>query len=62
MYDYPHWLDRSVDKNVIDAQHRKSRRERSNRFGRWYEVAHIAKMVTKHAIWPRTAQTIEVAE
>ena len=62
MYVYPQWLDRLVDENMIDSEHRKSRREGANWFGCPNEFAHIAQMAVKCAIWPRTGQTVEVAE
>src|SRR6478735_3668277 len=62
MYDYAQWLDRPVDENMIDSQKRKSRREGANWFRCSNEFTHIAQMVVKCAIWPRTAQTVEVAE
>ena len=62
MYGYAHWLDRPVHENVVDSQHRKSRRECANGFGRSNEFAHIAQMPVKGAIWSGTAQTVEVAE
>ena len=62
MYGYAQWLDRPVDENMIDSQHRKSRREGANWFRRSNEFAHIAQMAVKCAIWSRTAQTVEVAE
>ena len=62
MYGYAQWLDRPVDENMIDSQHRKSRREGANWF-RWSnEFAHIVQMALKRAIWSRTTQTVEVAE
>ena len=62
MYGYAQWLDRPVDENMIDSQHRKSRRESANGSRRLNEFAHIAQMAVKCAIWSRTAQTVEVAE
>jgi hypothetical protein len=62
MYGYAHWLGCAVNENVIDSQHRKSRRECSNWSGRSNEFAHIAQMPVKGAIWSRTTQTVEVAE
>ena len=62
MYPYAPWLDRAVDENVIDSQHRKSRREGANWFRRSNEFADIAQVAVKCAIRPRTAQTVEVAE
>ena len=62
MYGYAQWLDRPVDENMIDSQHRKSRREGANGSRRLNEFAYIAQMAIKCAIWSRTAQTVEVAE
>jgi len=62
MYGYAQWLERPVDENMIDSEHRKSRREGPNWFRCLNEFAHIAQMAVKCAIWPRTAQTVEVAE
>jgi len=62
MYCYASWLDRAIDENVIDTQHRKSRREGANRIGCPDQFAYIAQMPFKCEIWSRTAQTIEVAE
>src|SRR6476620_920936 len=62
MYGYAQWLDRPVDENMIDSQHRKSRRESANGFRCSNEFAGIAQMAVKCAIWSRTAQTVEVAE
>ncbi len=61
MYGYAQWLDGSIDENMIDSQHRKSRREGANGSRRLYEFAHISQMAVKCAIWSRTAQTVEVA-
>ena len=62
MYGYAQWLERPVDENMIDSQHRKSRREGANESRRLNEFAHIAQIAVKRAIWSRTAQTVEVAE
>jgi hypothetical protein len=62
MYGYVQWLDRPVNENVIDSQHRKSRRECANGLGRSNEFAHIAQMPVKCSIGSRTAETVEVAE
>src|SRR6476619_6739836 len=47
---------------MIDSQHRKTRREGANWFRRSNEFADIAQMAVKGAIWPRSAQTVEIAE
>src|SRR4249919_2310198 len=62
MYGYTQWLDRPVNENMIDSQHRKSRREGANWFRCSNEFAHIVQMAVKRAIWSRSAQTVEVAE
>src|SRR6476660_647723 len=62
MYGYAQWLERLVDENMIDSQHRKSRRESANGSRRSNEFAHIVQMGVKGGILPRTARTIEVAE
>ena len=62
MYGYAQWLERPIDENMIDSQHRKSRREGANGSRRLNKFAHIVEMEVKCAIWPRTAQTVEVAE
>src|SRR6185295_17330401 len=62
MYGYIQWLDRPVNENMIDSQHRKSRREGANWFRRSNEFADIAQVAVKCAIRPRTAETVEVAE
>ena len=62
MCGYAQWLDCPVDENMIDSQHRKSRREGANGSTRLNKFAHIVQMAVKCAIWSRTAQTVEVAE
>ena len=62
MYGYAEWLDRPVDENMIDSQHRKSRREGANGSTRLDKFAHIMQMALQRAMWSRTAQTVEVAE
>ncbi len=62
MHGYTQWLDRPVDENMIDSQHRKPRREGANWFRCSNEFAHIVQMAVKRAIWSRTAQTVEVAK
>src|SRR6187200_1334993 len=62
MYGYAYWLERPVDENMIDSEHRKSRRKGANWFRYSNEFAHIAQMAIKYPIGPRAAQTVEVAE
>ena len=62
MYGYTQGLERSVDENMIDSQHRKSRREGANLFRCSNEFAHIVQMAVKRAIWSRPAQTVEIAK
>src|SRR5215216_225549 len=62
MHRYAHGLDRFIDENMVDTQHRKARRESANGSRRWYKFAHISQMAAKCAIWSRTAQTVEVAQ
>ena len=62
MYHYAHWLDCMIHENVIDSQHRKSRREGANWSRCSNQFAYIAQMPVKCAIWSRTAQAVEVAE
>src|SRR5438477_1595291 len=62
VYGYAQRLDRPVDKNMIDSEQRKSRRESANGSRRLNEFPCIAQASSKRAIWSRTAQTIEVTE
>ena len=62
MYGYAQWLEPPIDENMIDSEHRKSRREGANGSRRLNKFAHIVQMAVKCAIWSRTAQTVEVAE
>ena len=62
VYGYAQRLDRPVNKNVIDSEQRKSRRESANGSGCLNELAGIAQASSKRAIWSRTAQTVEIAE
>ena len=62
MYGYAQRLDRLVNKNVIDSEQWKSRRESANGSRRLNEFADIAQASSKRAIWSRTAQTVEVTE
>ena len=62
VYGYAQRLDRPVNKNVIDSEQWKSRRESANGSRRLNEFADIAQASSKRAIWSRTAQTVEVTE
>jgi hypothetical protein len=53
MYGYAQWLDRLVDENMIDSQHRKPRREGGNWSPRWNEFAHIMQMAIRCPIVAR---------
>jgi len=62
VYGYAQRLNRPVDKNMIDSEQRKSRRESANGSRRLNKFAGIAQASSKRAIWSRTAQTIEVTK
>jgi len=62
MYGYSQWLHRLVYENMIDSEHRKSRRECTSGAFRSNDFARIAQTQVKCAIGSRTADTIEVAK
>ena len=47
---------------MIDTEHWKARRESANWFFRFDELAHVAQVPVKGAIWARPSQTVEISE
>src|SRR5262245_33607367 len=62
MNDCAQWMDRPVNKNMIDTEHRKSRGEGANGRRCPNEVADITHVAIQSAIWARTAQAVKITK